>query len=105
MLEVLLAVLATTMAPISDATPESPATWLEVCDAGGWRAETCSLTCHRAFNYWVTTCNVSCRSGYYACCGCDRGCQCVIDHDELWPLPPDPTPQPDPEPEDDVALE
>src|SRR5262245_64338678 len=78
---------------------------VEICDSGGWSAEQCSLTCHRAFNYWTTTCNVSCRSGYYACCGCESGCRCVIDHDEMWPLPPPPPePEPDPDSDPDEAL-
>ena len=102
MFELLLAVVATTMVPSFDQTENDPANWLEVCESGGWRSETCSVACHRVFNYWTTTCNVSCRSGYYACCSCDNGCKCVLDHNELWPLPPDPTPQPDPEPDPEL---
>jgi len=106
MLEVLLAVLATAMVPSADESAGSdPSTYLQICDSGGWRSETCSVTCHRAFNYWVTTCNVSCRSGYYACCSCDSGCDCILDHDEMWPLPPDPTPQPDPDPDEGLTLD
>ena len=72
---------------------------VEICDSGGWRAEECSLTCHRAFNYWTTTCNVSCRAGYYACCNCNTGCQCYMDHDEMWPVP---LPAPDPDPDESL---
>jgi hypothetical protein len=99
MFEVLLA----TVLLVGEATEPSadPSMMLEICDSGGWRAEQCSLTCHRVFNYWTTTCNVSCRSGYYACCSCDSGCQCVMDHDELWPLPPTPKPEPQPDPDDE----
>jgi hypothetical protein len=104
MLEVLLAVFATTMVRSPDEAPASdPATYLQICDSGGWRSETCSVLCHRVFNYWTTTCNVSCRSGYYACCSCENGCECVLDHDEMWPLPPTPIPSPKPQPDPDDA--
>lgn len=72
---------------------------IAICESGGWRAELCSLSCHHVFNYWTTTCNVTCRSGYYACCSCESGCRCVIDHDEMWPVPP-PPPPPEPDPDE-----
>ena len=100
MLEVLLtALLVSSDAGMCEAPAPEPALLLEICESGGWRAEMCSVTCHRVFNYWTTTCNVSCRSGYYACCSCESGCKCVIDHDEMWPLPPEPIPDPPPDPE------
>ena len=108
MLELLFALLATTMTLSADEAPgEEPATWLQVCESGGWGSGTCSVQCHRVFNYWTTSCNVSCRSGYYACCNCDNGCECVLDHDELWPLPPTPlpSPKPDPHPDFEAALD
>jgi hypothetical protein len=100
MLEVLLAVLATTMVFPRNPRPGP-------IRRRGWRPVTrvvgspkrARWTCHRAFNFWSTSCNVSCRSGYYACCSCGNGCDCVVDHDELWPLPPDPIPSPSPEPD------
>src|SRR5262245_22998865 len=106
MLEVLFALLATTMIPSADEAPGlDPSTWLQVCDSGGWASETCSVLCHRAFNYWTTSCNVTCRTGYYACCSCENGCECVLDHDELWPLPPTPMPTPRPDPVNGDALD
>jgi hypothetical protein len=61
---------------------------MQACDSGGMGTESCDVNCHVAFNFYTTQCNVSCRSGYYACCSCDTGCHCVMDHDEMWPAPP-----------------
>lgn len=63
---------------------------IERCDTGGWATSECNVYCHKLFNFWTATCEVSCRSGYYACCSCDEGCRCIIDHDEMWPSPSDP---------------
>jgi hypothetical protein len=65
-----------------------PAKSIQACESGGPGANICSIGCHKVFNFYTTQCSVSCRSGYYACCSCDDGCDCIIDHDELWPLPP-----------------
>jgi hypothetical protein len=75
-----------------------PSQRMQVCESGGMGSDTCNVDCHIVFNYYTTHCNVACRSGFFACCSCDRGCQCVMDHEEMWPLPPLPDPDPDPEP-------
>jgi len=71
-----------------------PSQAMQACENGGMGADTCNVDCHIVFNYYTTHCNVACRSGYFACCSCERGCQCVLDHDEMWPLPPPPDPAP-----------
>jgi len=58
------------------------------CEAGGMNSESCNVHCHVIFNFYTTSCEVTCRTGYFACCNCDTGCQCVIDHDEMWSIPP-----------------
>ena len=64
------------------------------CESGGMNSDTCSINCHVIFNFYTTSCEVTCRSGFFACCNCSSGCQCVIDHEEMYPLPPrDPTPK------------
>ena len=86
---------ATMAAPEAPAEDEfDPAKSIQACESGGDGAPTCSAACHKVFNFYTTQCSVSCRSGYYACCGCERGCDCVIDHDELWPWPADKIPGP-----------
>jgi len=79
--------------PPDEMMASMPSQHMQACEQGGSGADSCNVHCHVVFNYYTTYCNVSCRSGYFACCSCDGGCQCVIDHDEMWPLPPiDPGP-------------
>ena len=67
------------------------------CESGGAQASECQLTCRVVLNIASTSCSVSCISGYYACCNCDGGCKCVMDHEEMWPVYPEPpTPKPVP---------
>jgi hypothetical protein len=80
-------------APDLPSTPDetmasSPGQHMEVCESGGMGSGSCDVNCHVVFNFYTKQCNVSCRSGYYACCSCDQGCHCVVDHDDMWPLPP-----------------
>ena len=65
------------------------------CESGGAYASECQLTCRVLLNIASTKCSVSCISGYYACCTCDDGCKCVMDHEEMWPVYPEP-PKPRP---------
>ena len=66
------------------------------CESGGAHTSECQLTCRVLLNIASTSCRVSCISGYYACCSCDDGCRCVMDHEEMWPVYPEP-PKPRPE--------
>jgi len=80
---------------IPDATIESSTqTHMQVCDSGGVGAPECDVSCHIILNFLTSSCGVSCRSGYFACCSCDTGCHCLMDHEEMWPLPPFPDPGP-----------
>ena len=76
-----------------DATIElSSQTQMQACESGGMGAGECDVTCRVVFNFMTTSCGVSCRSGYFACCSCDNGCKCLMDHEEMWPIP-DPGPK------------
>jgi hypothetical protein len=66
------------------------------CESGGFDADSCSISCHVVFSFYTKSCNVSCRSGYFACCNCNGGCQCEIDHEVVYALPPPPDPPPPP---------
>jgi hypothetical protein len=74
------------------ATPRAPR--MQVCDSGGLGTSTCDVNCHIVFNFYTSQCNVTCRSGYYACCSCDQGCHCIVDHDDMWPVPSPRVPAP-----------
>lgn len=67
---------------------------MEVCDSGGPGTSSCDINCHVVFNFYTSQCGVSCRTGYFACCSCDTGCKCAMDHDEMWPLPAPVEPRP-----------
>jgi hypothetical protein len=80
-------------APTDESIASTQSRHLQVCESGGMGADECNVSCHVVFNYFTTHCAVACRTGYFACCNCDGGCQCVVDHDDMWPLPPpDPAP-------------
>lgn len=70
----------------------SSAPALERCDSGGSEASTCKARCNRLLGAYYTTCEVHCRDGYYACCGCNDGagasCGCLLKNYEIWPLEP-----------------
>ena len=58
------------------------------CESGGRFSDSCSVNCHIVFSFYTKSCSVTCRSGFFACCNCDGGCECVMDHEEVNPLPP-----------------
>ena len=66
------------------------------CESGGVGAHDCDVNCRVAFLFYTSDCKVSCRSGFFACCNCETGCKCLLDHDEMWPAPPAPDPPPAP---------
>jgi len=80
---------ATPLAPV-----EADGQQMVACESGGPFADTCQINCHIIFNFYTKSCSVTCRSGYFACCSCDGGCQCIIDHDEVNPLPTPDSPIP-----------
>ena len=95
---VLVAALAVGLPAVDDEklwTPEINAPAMVACESGGAYASECQLTCRVLLNIASTKCSVSCVSGYYACCTCDDGCKCVMDHEEMWPTYPEP-PKPRP---------
>ena len=69
-------------------TPQVDMVMVVSCEAGGMHADSCQINCHRIFNFYASFCSVTCRSGYFACCNCNTGCQCVQDHEEIG-LPSD----------------
>jgi hypothetical protein len=81
--------------PWTPVAPEIDAPAMVACESGGAYASECQLTCRVLLNIASTRCSVSCISGYYACCTCDDGCKCIMDHEEMWPTYPEP-PKPRP---------
>ncbi|HEX4822812.1 MAG TPA: hypothetical protein VFV19_00720 [Candidatus Polarisedimenticolaceae bacterium] len=75
---------ATLLAP-----PETEMQQMVACESGGIFADSCQISCHVIFTFYTKSCSVTCRSGFFACCNCDGGCQCVLDHEEVDPVPPD----------------
>ncbi len=67
---------------------EERAIGIQQCQSGGLGANTCEKRCNRLFGAYYTTCEVTCASGYYACCNCTSdgaSCRCIPDWPSLWP--------------------
>lgn len=72
------------------ATTQNAPAMMGECNAGGVGSKACEKNCNKLFSVVTWSCKVECNEGYYACCNCEDGCQCILDHQEMWPLPPDP---------------
>lgn len=68
---------------VAQAGSGSVETMAENCDGGGPGASTCEYSCNMSVQPVTKTdqCGVTCREGYYACCGCNAlynaTCKCV----------------------------